>query len=364
MNLTELAAVAAVLVPIVVLLSFAGCGFDGVATGTADAPPKPPDAPTPPPATPPPAGPPAGPPATTPVNYHDLVLKGPTEVIAYWKLGDTVVGGAAADGGPDPKNPGIYRGGVALANGVLRLGPDATDQATAFDGATGFVNVPYNTVMNPVSNTNFSVEACDRTGHAGAGTVGHRRLVSRERSGHHRPRLRRRVPRRPDPQGAGTHGTRRARRDHPAVRRDRVESHRAARTRAPPSGFGSTPTACPRRRPSTTPRRTRRTGRRFPRTSRRRCGLGPVTRNPSRRRHQRPCSFSVRSIRSCCTAASSRRPSSNSTSRPRRRRDYRARIRTKVPVTASATATATLIHGASRVLSRSRSCSRTNLPAP
>ena len=159
MNLTELAAVAAVLVPIVVLLSFAGCGFDGVATGTADAPPKPPDAPTPPPATAPPAGPPAGPPATTPVNYHDLVLKGPTEVIAYWKLGDTVVGGAAADSGPDPKNPGIYRGGVALANGVLRLGPDATDQATAFDGATGFVNVPYNTVMNPVSNTNFSVEA-------------------------------------------------------------------------------------------------------------------------------------------------------------------------------------------------------------
>jgi len=154
MNLADLAGVAAVLVPIVVLLSFAGCGFDGVAAGEPDAPPKPPDLPTPPP-----SGPPVGPPVTTPVNYHDLVLKGPTEVIAYWKLGDTVVGGAAADSGPDPKNPGIYRAGVALANGVLRLGPDATDQATAFDGTTGFVNVPYDTVMNPVSNTNFSVEA-------------------------------------------------------------------------------------------------------------------------------------------------------------------------------------------------------------
>ena len=70
--------------------------------------------------------------------------------------------------------------GVALANGVLRLGPDATDQATAFDGTTGFVNVPYETVMNPVSNTNFSDEAVGLTR---AGVV----RILEARSGHPDP---------------------------------------------------------------------------------------------------------------------------------------------------------------------------------
>jgi hypothetical protein len=92
-------------------------------------------------------------------RYHNLVVNGPAELIAYWKLEDTVVNAKAADSGPAPLNDGIYRGGVAVADGVLRNGPWPTDNATAFDGSTGFVNVAHDTVMNPVSNTNFSLEA-------------------------------------------------------------------------------------------------------------------------------------------------------------------------------------------------------------
>lgn len=163
MNAAEIVIVAVVIAPIVLLLSFAGCGFDGVATGTAPDAEKPPPPPAPPE---PPAGP-VTPPGNTevpvvppnPAKYHDLVLKGATELIAYWKLDDTVANAAALDSGPSPLNPGIYRGGVSAADGVLRLGPDPADRATSFDGATAFINVAYDTLMNPVSNTNFSLEA-------------------------------------------------------------------------------------------------------------------------------------------------------------------------------------------------------------
>lgn len=163
MSAAAFVAVAVVILPIVLLLGFAGCGLDTVGTKLPDdPPPKPAD----PPAQPPPPVVTEPPPGTEvpvvqpdPNRYHRLVTEGPTELIAYWKLEDTAVNAACADSGPPPLNAGIYRGGVAIADGVLRHGPGPLDNATAFDGSTGFVNVAYDTVMNPVSNTNFSLEA-------------------------------------------------------------------------------------------------------------------------------------------------------------------------------------------------------------
>lgn len=162
MSVATLIEAAVVVLPIVLLLSFAGCGFDGVGTGTGiEQPPQE----TPPPPPPPPVV--SEPPPVTdvpvvqpdPNRYHNLILNGPAELIAYWKLEDTVVNAKCADSGPAPVNDGIYRGGVTVIEGVLRNGPGPLDNATSFNGTTGFVNVAHDTLMNPVSNTNFSLEA-------------------------------------------------------------------------------------------------------------------------------------------------------------------------------------------------------------
>jgi len=147
--------VAGVLVPIVLLLSFAGCTSFG-AGSASEAPPKPPEPPPTPPPTPPPPTPPA--PPDDPAKYHSLVLTG-TELISYWKLDEPVSSTRAEDSAPLPKNPGDYVGPRANAAGVLQLGPDADDTSASFDGTTNHVEVIHETLMNPVSNTNFSVEA-------------------------------------------------------------------------------------------------------------------------------------------------------------------------------------------------------------
>jgi hypothetical protein len=162
MSAAAVVAVAVVILPIVLLLAFAGCGLDVTGTKLPDEPlpERPPDPPPPPVVTEPP------PPGTDipviqpdPNRYHRLVTDGPAELIAYWKLEDTAVNAKCADSGPAPVNDGIYRGGVSIADGVLRNGPGPLDNATAFNGTTGFVNVAHDMLMNPVSNTNFTLEA-------------------------------------------------------------------------------------------------------------------------------------------------------------------------------------------------------------
>ena len=155
MSVELVLAVAAVLVPIVLLLSFAGCA----SFTAAESPPKPQAGP---PLVVEPAQPPTGPPPTAqpnaPEKYHSMVLGG-TELIAYWKLDEVASVSAAEDSNPGVKYQGTYVGPHAVGAGVLRLGPDADDAAALFDGAASHVEVPYQTLLNPASNTNFSVEA-------------------------------------------------------------------------------------------------------------------------------------------------------------------------------------------------------------
>ena len=160
MSIAALAAIAAVLIPIVLLLSFAGCGVTLTAPEYPDEEgPKVEDPPTLPPIPAPP---------DAPDKYHNLVLTG-TELISYWKLDEPAGASQAVDSAPLPKNPGIYADPHATAAGVLQLGPDADDTAPVFDGVASLVEVAHETLMNPVSNTNFSVEAWIRPTPGAAG---------------------------------------------------------------------------------------------------------------------------------------------------------------------------------------------------
>jgi len=160
MSAPALVAVAVVILPIVLLLAFAGCGLDTKGTAQPiELPPRTDPPPPPPVVTEPPPGNDIPVVQPDPNRYHLLVTGGAAELIAYWKLEDTAVNAKCADSGPAPVNDGIYRGGVTIADGVLRNGPGPLDNATAFNGTTGFVNVAHDMLMNPVSNTNFSLEA-------------------------------------------------------------------------------------------------------------------------------------------------------------------------------------------------------------
>lgn len=73
-------------------------------------------------------------------------------VVSFWRLDDEPGSPTAADskGG----NPGTYVGGVTLGQPSLVASDE--DAAAAFDGATGFVQVPFSDALNPSS---FTVEA-------------------------------------------------------------------------------------------------------------------------------------------------------------------------------------------------------------
>lgn len=154
MSVEVFLAVAAVLLPIVLLLSFAGCA----SFTEGEAPPKPPE-PAPPDTTPVPPPPPPPVLPNAPEKYHSLVLGGGAELIAYWQLGEAASVSAAEDSNPGVKYHGTYIGPHAVGPGALGLGPDADDTAALFDGAATHVEVPYQTLLNPASNTNFTVEA-------------------------------------------------------------------------------------------------------------------------------------------------------------------------------------------------------------
>jgi hypothetical protein len=145
-------AVAAVLVPIVLLLSFAGCAAFTAAedVGTVEGPPLKAGPPPPPPTPPPP---------NNPAKYNGLVLDTKLDLISYWPLAEASSTSAAEDAADLPKNHGSYVGPHSIDDGVLRLGPDADDTAPRFDGVAGHVEVAYDTLLNPASNSDFSVEA-------------------------------------------------------------------------------------------------------------------------------------------------------------------------------------------------------------
>src|SRR3954449_8157476 len=111
---------------VVLLFAFAGCGLDVVGKAPI----------TPPGTTPPPE---------TPPTYKDAILKTPG-LVAYWRLGETKL---PADPYPAAKDEGVnqlagtYNGPVALSNVPGALAKKTpTDKGTTFNG-DGYVEVPW-----------------------------------------------------------------------------------------------------------------------------------------------------------------------------------------------------------------------------
>jgi hypothetical protein len=113
--------------------------------------------------------PPPPPPPDNPAKYNGLVLGTKLDVISYWPLAESASTSAAEDTADLPKNHGSYVGQHVVDDGVLRLGPDADDTAPRFDGAASHVEVAYGALLNPPSNSDFSVEAWIKPTDAAAG---------------------------------------------------------------------------------------------------------------------------------------------------------------------------------------------------
>jgi len=169
-----------ILVPVLVLgvvslFAFAGCGSFGV----ADSPTAPPDEKKPDEKKPEPPKNGNGN-GTVKVAeavdaYPKLVLSlgGPTgHLRSYWRLAEVLGAQPAADSEPTQPMPGTYKGGVVLnKEGVLRLGSDPNDAAAEFNGTDAFVEVKNHPLVNP--QTQFTLEAWIRPAAAlPAGAVG------------------------------------------------------------------------------------------------------------------------------------------------------------------------------------------------
>src|SRR3954449_1449882 len=115
---------------VVLLFAFAGCGLDVVGKAPI----------TPPGTTPPPE---------TPPTYKDAIMKTPG-LIAYWRLGETKL---PADPYPPAKDetgklPGTYHGPVALGSATGALATkEPADKGAGFNG-DGYVEVPFGPALD------------------------------------------------------------------------------------------------------------------------------------------------------------------------------------------------------------------------
>ena len=145
-------------IPVVLMLTTAGCGLGPLGTPVTDAPPaqQNPGQPVPgsPVLTPTPGTP------LAPAPYSDLVL-GSNGLIGYWRLGEPNAILAA----PNPKAVNSYTPNALDGNYVSTLGttpqqtialqhdgallPRDADKATSFAGAGGYVDVPYSPLLSP-----------------------------------------------------------------------------------------------------------------------------------------------------------------------------------------------------------------------
>lgn len=157
MSTTLILLVPLLILPVVLLLAFAGCQLLAPLDPHESAPQQ--QDPNPPPA-PPSKPPPVGLPPTTPtlVSYEDLILHHTPGLVAYWRLGDPAASPSARDSGPNGLD-GTYYGGVNRGTSVGALAlKESGDLAAAFNGTNGFVEVktPQPQLLAPSS---FSVEA-------------------------------------------------------------------------------------------------------------------------------------------------------------------------------------------------------------
>ena len=145
-------------IPVVLMLTTAGCGLGPLGTPVTDAPPAQQNPGQPVPGssvlTPTPGTP------LAPAPYSDLVL-GSNGLIGYWRLGEPNAILAA----PNPKAVNSYTPNALDGNYVSTLGttpqqtialqhdgallPRDADKATSFAGAGGYVDVPYSPLLSP-----------------------------------------------------------------------------------------------------------------------------------------------------------------------------------------------------------------------
>lgn len=124
--------------PLAVLAIVAAFGFVGCTSFTGeDAPPTPTPTPTP---TPKP---------TTPQTYPEMIGATPN-LVAYWRLSEGVVADTVAkDSGPNKKD-GTYMNTVTRSvQGALSVGSEPGDLSAEFDGNHGYVEIPYDPLLNP-----------------------------------------------------------------------------------------------------------------------------------------------------------------------------------------------------------------------
>lgn len=167
--------------PVVLLLAFAGCGFDGQATGvapigTVQGPPL---------GTGPSPGPPTGGgPVLPAAKPYSQVIRAEGVLVGYWRLGEPKGAKVAVDSGPLKRDGTYSNTGVTLGiTGAVTPRPPSLTGETAvdFDGKSGFVEVPYDARLNPPMN--FSIEAWVRPAASPAGHQDHTVLSSHQQRG-------------------------------------------------------------------------------------------------------------------------------------------------------------------------------------
>lgn len=135
--------IAAVVLPVVYLLGFAGCEPYRGAPLEEKPTPAPPAQPDPPP------------PSPEPPKYPDVILAEPG-LVSYWRLGETS-GTVAKDLAPSTPRDGEYREpqGIALGEPGALTARDPGDKAARFLGVAGRMDVPYDMLRNPPMALSF-----------------------------------------------------------------------------------------------------------------------------------------------------------------------------------------------------------------
>ncbi len=160
--MTTLLLIAALVLPVVYLLGFAGC----TAFGTAITPEPGTTVPGPPLVVQPDPQPPI--PEPEPAKTYDQIIRAEPNLVSYWRLGELKTATSAAkDSAPNIPLDGTYmnllegdtmkRGESGVLSQAAATPVDPSDQAVEFLGSSGSVDVVYSALRNPPMA--FSLEA-------------------------------------------------------------------------------------------------------------------------------------------------------------------------------------------------------------